>query len=258
MSKPPDSKRYAVKEIFVTLQGEGSRAGARSVFLRLAGCNLWDGRPEHRDRGAGACSSWCDTDFVGGMRLSAQDILEELERVWGFDKPGPFWVVISGGEPCLQIDEGLINLLLAHGWHIAVETNGSVANPALRLVDHVTVSPKLGPKLTIVEGTELKVVLPGGRDAGSVGWTDADLHNLRNTTNFRYYFVQPQDPIDPGLVQVSHLHGNLCGPESAISIARGHELCGEYENNLRRCLDFIHRNADWRLSLQTHKYIELP
>jgi 7-carboxy-7-deazaguanine synthase len=244
-------KKYAVKEIFATLQGEGSRAGARSVFLRLAGCNLWDGRPEHRERGRGDCSAWCDTDFVGGRKLSSVEILKELNLAWGRGS-GP-WVVISGGEPCLQLDEALVVALHDNGWKVAVETNGTIANPALAMADHVTVSPKRGGELVVTVGTELKVVLPGGRNVTNLGagWHDRELETLARLTSFEFYYVQPQDPIDSTLVQVSHLHKNIEGDAIAVASAG-------YARNLRRCVQFVESHPGWRLSLQTHKYIDLP
>lgn len=251
----PDVKKYAVKEIFATLQGEGSRTGARSVFVRFAGCNLWDGRPEHRDRGHGACSLWCDTDFVGGTKMSANDISDAVHAAWNCPPtPGPTWVVISGGEPGLQLDKVLLDTLHASNCRVAVETNGSVANPAFADVDHLTVSPKIGPRLVINSGTELKVVLPGVADG--VGWTDSDLADLENTTHFTHLYLQPQDFIDPRFVQVTALHRNLSNAKPGTPLQEvGDSL---YRERVAKCLEFIARHPRWRLSLQTHKYIELP
>lgn len=227
-------KTYAIKAIFDTLQGEGARAGERSVFVRFAGCNLWDGVPAHRGQGKGACAAWCDTDFVGGRKLTAGQLLAEM--------PGsPTWCVLTGGEPLLQVDRALIEALGGAGWRVAVETNGTLPWPgpmAWRCV-----SPKLGAKLAVVGAEEVKVILPGG---GS-GWSDDQLVGLEQTLVAKHYFVQPQDPIQSNLVEMSYLHGNSSD-----------RLGEQYRANLARCLAFVHEHPRWRLSLQTHKFSQIP
>lgn len=249
---------YAIKEVFVTLQGEGARAGARSVFVRFAGCNLWDGNPDHRDRGKGACAKWCDTDFAKGKPYTATELLTAMTTAWG-SQPSEHnqpWCVLSGGEPALQVDRLLLDLLHDAGWLVAMETNGSLdpkdaEGPILEHVDWLTVSPKKGAPLVRLRGAELKVVLPGVAP-GQDGWTDDELVAMGrdwqdNWDDNPRLYIQPQDPIDPSMVQVSHLHGNLGATE-----------VGFYEANLARCIDFIHKHPEWRLSLQTHKYVNLP
>jgi 7-carboxy-7-deazaguanine synthase len=149
---------YAVKEIFLTLQGEGRQAGRRAVFLRLAGCNLWSGREQ--DRAQAQCT-FCDTDFVGmdgenGGRYEAEALAEKVSALWG-EGSRPL-VVITGGEPMLQLDAALIDALHARGMEIAVETNGTLEAPPG--IDWVCVSPKAGAPLVLTSGDELKLVFP--------------------------------------------------------------------------------------------------
>jgi 7-carboxy-7-deazaguanine synthase (Cx14CxxC type) len=151
---------YSVKEIFLTLQGEGGQAGRAAVFCRFAGCNLWSGL--ERDR-AGAVCTFCDTDFVGtdapggGKFRTAEDLAAAVAAAWS----GPAehrLVVLTGGEPLLQLDEALVGALHAAGFSIALETNGTLRAPAG--VDWICVSPKAGAALTQVSGQELKLVFP--------------------------------------------------------------------------------------------------
>lgn len=150
---------YAVKEIFYTLQGEGMQAGRPSVFLRFAGCNLWSGREEDR---ADAVCTFCDTDFVGmngvggGRFANADALAESVAEHW--PGGGAPYVVCTGGEPLLQIDEALIAALHARGFEIAVETNGTIAAPAG--IDWICVSPKADASLAQLRGNELKLVFP--------------------------------------------------------------------------------------------------
>lgn len=151
---------YAVKEIFKTLQGEGAQAGRTAVFCRFSGCNLWSGREE--DRATAACR-FCDTDFVGmdgtlGDRYaSADDLASMIERTWG-DAHDYRFVVLTGGEPLLQVDDKLLDALHARGFEIAVETNGTVDLPGH--IDWVCVSPKKPDGLRVRSGHELKLVYP--------------------------------------------------------------------------------------------------
>ena len=172
---------YAVKEIFLTLQGEGMQAGRRAVFLRFAACNLWSGR--ERDRAAADCT-FCDTDFVGtdginGGRYDAEMLAGTVERIWG--RGSGKLVVVTGGEPLLQLDPKLIDALHARGFEVAVETNGTLPAPAG--IDWLCVSPKAGTKVVQRAGDELKLVWPqDGIDPGElVGW------------DFRHYLIQPMD-----------------------------------------------------------------
>jgi 7-carboxy-7-deazaguanine synthase (Cx14CxxC type) len=148
---------YAVKEIFATLQGEGAQAGRAAVFCRFAGCNLWSGREE--DRATAVCQ-FCDTDFVGadaGKFETADALADAVLAEWPAGAAHRF-VVVTGGEPLLQLDAALIAALHAHGFEIAVETNGTLAAPAG--LDWVCVSPKAGAALVQRSGDELKLVYP--------------------------------------------------------------------------------------------------
>jgi len=177
---------YAVKEMFYTLQGEGAHRGRPAVFCRFAGCNLWSGL--ERDRATAVCR-FCDTEFVGtdgaggGKFRDAQALVDALCALWpSAAAPGvrPF-LVCTGGEPLLQVDEALIAALHARDWEIAVETNGTCAAPAG--IDWTCVSPKAGAPLVLRGGDELKLVFP---QAGAMPEQFADLQ-------FRHFFLQPMD-----------------------------------------------------------------
>ena len=151
---------YAVKEIFLTLQGEGAHAGRASVFCRFSGCNLWSGREQDR---ADAVCKFCDTDFIGtdgtlGARYATADELADvIDRQWN-GPPDHRYTVLTGGEPLLQVDKALIDALHARGFEIAVETNGTVAAPPG--LDWICVSPKARAELVQRKGDELKLVYP--------------------------------------------------------------------------------------------------
>lgn len=151
---------YSVKEIFKTLQGEGWHAGRAAVFCRFSGCNLWSGR--ERDRAKSICT-FCDTDFVGtdgsggGKFKGAGPLVGTIERCWGEEMEGRF-VVLTGGEPLLQVDPALLEALKMAGFQIAVETNGTIAAPDG--LDWICVSPKAGAPLKQKSGNELKLVYP--------------------------------------------------------------------------------------------------
>ena len=174
---------YAVKECFLTLQGEGAQSGSRAVFLRFAGCNLWSGREE--DRASAQCR-FCDTDFVGtdgeggGKFRSAGALASHVERLWGTGEDQRL-VVITGGEPMLQLDEELIEALHGRGFRVAAETNGTL--PAAQGLDWICVSPKAGTQVVQRCGDELKLVWPqDGIDPAELeGW------------DFGHFLVQPMD-----------------------------------------------------------------
>ncbi len=152
---------YAVKEIFYTLQGEGANAGRPAVFCRFAGCNLWSGREE--DRATAVCR-FCDTEFVGtdgtlgDKYRTAKALADQIATQWAPASIAQRFCVLTGGEPLLQVDEALLQALHAHGFEIAVETNGTVDVPPG--IDWVCVSPKAGSVLRVHTGHELKVVVP--------------------------------------------------------------------------------------------------
>ncbi len=175
---------YIVKEIFATLQGEGAQSGRVAVFCRFAGCNLWSGREE--DRGAAVCA-FCDTDFVGsdgpggGKFADAATLADAIARAWPAPGQGPALVVLTGGEPLLQVDAALITALHARAFEVAVETNGTLlAPPGL---DWICVSPKAGTELVLRSGDEIKLVYP---QAGASPDAFAQLA-------FRHFFLQPLD-----------------------------------------------------------------
>ncbi len=189
---------YAVKEIFLTLQGEGAHAGRASVFCRFAGCNLWSGREQDR---AGATCQFCDTDFVGtdgtlgGRYASAAALADIIAAQWTGDNVGRY-VVLTGGEPLLQVDAALIDALHARGFAIGVETNGTIAPPDG--LDWVCVSPKAGAELVVRKGDELKLVYPQ-EDAAPEDFVDLD---------FERFSLQPMD-----------------GPDAIENTARAVEYC---------------------------------
>ena len=174
---------YAVKESFLTLQGEGMQSGSRAVFLRFAGCNLWSGR--EADRAAARCN-FCDTDFVGtdgpggGKFAEPESLADHVEALWGGIQDGRL-VVVTGGEPMLQLDESLIEALHQRGFRVAVESNGTLA--ATRGIDWLCISPKAGTAVVQRQGDELKLVWPqpGIDPAELEGW------------DFKHFLVQPMD-----------------------------------------------------------------
>jgi len=174
---------YAVKEAFLTLQGEGMQAGSRAVFLRFAGCNLWTGREEDRRK---AVCQFCDTDFVGtdgagGGKFADADLLaRHVAALWGEGAERRL-VVITGGEPMLQLDAALVDALHAEGFRIAAESNGTIA--ATPGIDWLCISPKAGSDIVQRSGDELKLVWPqAGLDPAAI--EDWDFAN---------FLVQPMD-----------------------------------------------------------------
>jgi 7-carboxy-7-deazaguanine synthase (Cx14CxxC type) len=189
---------YAVKEIFLTLQGEGAHAGRAAVFCRFAGCNLWSGREEDR---ASATCQFCDTDFVGtdgtlGNRYASADALADMIAGQWTGGDCNRYVVLTGGEPLLQVDAPLIAALHARGFAIAVETNGTIEAP--EGLDWICVSPKAGARLVLRRGHELKLVYP---QAG------AEPENFAGLA-FERFSLQPMD-----------------GPDVAANAARAVDYC---------------------------------
>ncbi|MBB3474748.1 7-carboxy-7-deazaguanine synthase [Sphingomonas sp. BK345] len=174
---------YAVKEMFLTLQGEGVQAGRRAVFVRFAGCNLWSGREQ--DRATAVCR-FCDTDFVGvdgaggGRFADAAALVAAAAGLWGPERERRF-VVLTGGEPMLQVDDALVDALHAAGFEIAIESNGTL--PVHPGIDWVCISPKAGSETVQRSGDELKLVWPQpGTNLDTVeGWA------------FRHFLLQPLD-----------------------------------------------------------------
>ncbi len=208
---------YSVKEIFITLQGEGARVGRRAVFCRFTGCNLWNG--VEKDRMEADCT-FCDTDFVGvngkggGKFGTTGALVEVIEKTWLelAKKDGARYVVFTGGEPSLQINSELLCELKQRRFECAVETNGTLPLPPE--IDWITVSPKTIGNLETTKGNELKLVFPQRNISPD------DFCRLE----FDHFFLQPMDSND-------------------------------YQNNLRTTVDYCLRNPQWKLSLQTHKVI---
>jgi 7-carboxy-7-deazaguanine synthase len=209
---------YSIKEIFYTLQGEGAHAGRPAVFCRFSGCNLWSGREQ--DRASSICS-FCDTDFVGtdgergGKFRDAQALAAEIDSLWPAIHAASKYVVFTGGEPLLQLDEALIAAMHAVGFMIAIETNGTLPVPPG--VDWICVSPKMGSTLVVEKGNEIKVVIPQANQ----------LLSAYEHLDFDNFFVQPMD----GLLAAQ---------------------------NTRLAIETCRNNPKWKLSLQTHKLLQIP
>ncbi len=211
---------YAVKEIFYTLQGEGANTGRPAVFCRFAGCNLWTGREEDRAR---AICTFCDTDFVGtngpggGKFATADALAAAVAAQWPADA-SPLarrFVVCTGGEPLLQLDEPLVQALHAQHFEIAIETNGTQLPPPG--IDWICMSPKAGAPLVLTRGQELKLVYP------QKGAEPERFEQL----DFQHFFLQPMD-----------------GPRR--------------QENTRLAVRYCLEHPQWRLSLQTHKFLGIP
>ena len=212
---------YAVKEMFLTLQGEGVQAGRRAVFLRFAGCNLWSGREQ--DRATAVCR-FCDTDFVGtdglggGKFADADRLADAALGFWGEGVEGRY-IVLTGGEPMLQVDDALVDALHDRGFTIAIESNGTLAaHPG---IDWICVSPKAGSDVVQRSGHELKLVWPqpgGGHSLADVdamtGWA------------FDHHLIQPLDDVHA-------------------------------PDNARAAIALVMDRPQWRLTVQAHKYLGL-
>ncbi|MGW0805543.1 7-carboxy-7-deazaguanine synthase [Nonomuraea sp. NPDC002799] len=208
---------YRIKEIFYTLQGEGSHAGRPSVFCRFTSCNLWTGREKDRHR---AICKFCDTDFVGtdgpggGRFATAADLAAAVAKTWAGEahpRSRPY-VVCTGGEPLLQLDAGAVNALHSAGFEVAIETNGTRAAP--EGIDWICVSPKAGTQLVLTSGHDLKLVYP------QVGAEPELFEDL----DFDRLLLQPMD---------------------------GEDLVANTKAAIEYCLD----HPQWQLSVQTHKLL---
>ena len=209
---------YSVKEIYFTLQGEGAHTGRPAVFLRLAGCNLWSGREEHR---AAAVCRFCDTEFVGtdgsggGKFESAAELADAVAGFWPKRASGQQpYVVCTGGEPLLQLDAEAIDALHAVGFEVGVETNGTIEAPSG--IDWLCVSPKANAELRQHSGHELKLVYPQVEET-------AQPENFVDLA-FEHFFLQP-------------LHDD------------------NLQAHTRSSIEYCLANPQWKLSLQTHKII---
>jgi 7-carboxy-7-deazaguanine synthase len=206
---------YAVKEMFLTLQGEGVQAGRRAVFVRFAGCNLWSGR--ERDRATAVCR-FCDTDFVGtdgaggGRFADAEMLVAAVEGFWGPELTRRF-VVLTGGEPMLQVDDALVDALHAAGFEIAIESNGTL--PAHPRLDWICISPKAGSDVVQRSGDELKLVWPqAGIDPVAMeGW------------DFANRLIQPLDDARAAANQAAAIELVLSRPAWRLSL-QTHKMLG--------------------------------
>lgn len=209
---------YTVKEMFYTLQGEGGQAGRPAVFCRFTGCNLWTGREQDR---AKAICQFCDTDFIGtdgpggGKFKTAEELVHSVSGHWTGDESGKPLVVCTGGEPLLQLNKALVMAFHDAGFEIAVETNGTIKPP--EGIDWLCVSPKLGSKLIVKSGQELKLVYPQD---------DGDPTKFEDMA-FENFFLQPMD-------------------------------CDKQAENTAAAVEYCKAHPRWRLSLQTHKFIDIP
>jgi 7-carboxy-7-deazaguanine synthase (Cx14CxxC type) len=207
---------YAVKEIFYTLQGEGAQTGRPAVFCRFAGCNLWTGREEDR---LDATCQFCDTDFVGldgpggGRFQSPEALANAVEAAWPAEGRSVRFVVCTGGEPLLQLDEALIQALHRRGFEVAVETNGTQVPPPG--IDWLCVSPKAGAELVVRGGHELKLVYP------QPAAQPAEFENLA----FEHFFLQPMDGPDRDVNTAAALQFCLAHPRWRLSL-QTHKLLG--------------------------------
>jgi len=199
---------YSVKEIFLTLQGEGGQAGRAAVFCRFAGCNLWSGREEDR---AEAVCTFCDTDFVGvdgaggGKFATPADLVRAVAAAWIGPREGRL-VVCTGGEPLLQLDAALIEALHGEGFAIAVETNGTLAAPTG--IDWICVSPKAQAPLAQTRGQELKLVFPQ-KDVDPARFLELD---------FERFFLQPMDGPDREAATAAAVAYCLANPAWRLSV----------------------------------------
>lgn len=223
---------YRVKEAFYTLQGEGAQAGRPSVFCRFSKCNLWNGKDTGR---MAAVCQFCDTDFVGtdgqnGGRYGIDELVSLLTSLWPDMSRGKPYVVCTGGEPALQLDQALVDQLHQAGFEIAIETNGTLALPDG--IDWVCLSPKGDSDLVITECDELKLVFPQ---------PDARPERF-NAIRASHRYLQPLDSTairssvhQPALIDVFELDSATSTTEQAVAY----------------CMD----NPEWKISLQTHKWM---
>lgn len=210
--------KYKVKEIYYTLQGEGAHTGRPAVFCRFTGCNLWSGREEDRSK---AICQFCDTDFWGmdgenGGKYTAKQLAKKVAQLWeaGMNQGTPY-VVCTGGEPLLQLDQKLVDAFHEKKLEIAIETNGTIEPP--KGIDWICVSPKAGAEVILKKGNELKLVFP------QLGAEP----ELFKDFDFEHFFLQPMD---------------------------GKQTAKNTQLSIKYCL----QNPQWRLSLQTHKIINIP
>ena len=210
------AKNYKIKEIYLTLQGEGHHTGTTAVFCRFSGCNLWSGREE--DRSTAICQ-FCDTDFWGmdgenGGSYSAEELAAKVFEIWNNPNEKPF-VVFTGGEPALQMDQTLIDVFHKNKIEVAIETNGTLELPSG--IDWICVSPKADTKILLTKGDELKLVFPQLENQPEV------FEHL----DFKHFYLQPLDSPK----RIEHTQDTI---------------------------DYCKAHPKWKLSVQSHKYLNIP
>lgn len=206
---------YSIKEMYYTLQGEGFHAGRAAVFCRFSGCNLWSGREADRHK---AICQFCDTDFwgtdgVNGGKYHAEALKDKILELW--DAPGRPFVVFTGGEPALQLDNPLISILKEANIEIAIETNGTLKLPAG--IDWICMSPKANTDIVVRSGNEVKIVYP------QAGINPEDFADM----GFDYFYIQPMES-------------------------------EKWDANTKAAIEYCKSHPQWRLSMQTHKYLDIP
>ena len=217
---------YKVKEMFYSLQGEGARAGRASVFCRFSKCNLWNGREDSR---ADAVCNFCDTDILGtdgqsgGVFETAADLGKAIEHLWPQGKNGTPYVVFTGGEPMLQLDDTLVQQMHHQGFEVAVETNGTLAAP--QGIDWICISPKADSKLVLERANELKLVYP----------QETAMPERFDNFDCEHFFLSPK--------------ASPTAPEKGVD--------GVKRMNTQRALDYCLANPKWRLTLQLHKILDI-
>jgi len=226
---------YKVKEIFYTLQGEGAQAGRPAVFCRFSKCNLWNGREDGR---AAAVCQFCDTDFIGtdghlGGEYTAAELVQMIRSQWpgetsGNSVQGQPYVVCTGGEPALQLNEILIDQLHKAGFEVAIETNGTLPLP--EGIDWVCLSPKGDSELAVIECDELKLVYPQ---------PEAPPERF-DYIKAGHYYLQPMADYAPVVIATDKLDGAKEGLSAA---------------NTKKALQYCMKHPQWKLSLQTHKLL---
>ncbi len=182
-----EEKKYIIKEIFYSIQGEGYHSGRPAIFVRFAGCNLWSGKESNRQN---AICKFCDTDFVGtdginGGEYTAEDLIQKIKTIKAASKCK--FIVLTGGEPLLQLDKNLIDTFHDNNYFLALETNGT--HNIIEEIDWVTVSPKIGSKFIQKSGDELKVVFPQEK---------LDLSEFSNL-DFKHFYLQPKEEKVPNI-----------------------------------------------------------
>jgi 7-carboxy-7-deazaguanine synthase len=209
---------YRIKEVFYSVQGEGLHAGRPAIFCRFTHCNLWTGLEE--DRATATCT-FCDTDFIGtdgqngGVFNNAEALTQHCLQLWPKNSQAWPFIVLTGGEPLLQVDQALVDALHKQQFEIAVETNGTLMPP--KNIDWVCVSPKANAPLKLTQGDELKLVYP------QLTNQPQDFSHL----NFKHFYLQPLDTQDP----------------------RTHKV------NIKACFNYCLAHPTWKISLQTHKIL---